>query len=184
MGSAHHRVARHGRARSHRRRQGSDQGTDNSRVGIDANMGFHNKVSLVARLGLAHIRNALTTVVPRRGWRGHDRRINDDAFEKPRPLPRREGINGGEDAPGQLVLLLQAMELEPGRDTHAGSRDRPIHESPDGPTVVEGVCDAFVGKTEALNLLLGGKLKFVNLACIIKCLLTFNAQLLANTASL
>ena len=89
-------------------------------------MGLHAKVPLVARLGLAHLRIALATVVPRRGWRGHDRRINDDAFAKPRPLPRREGIDGDEDALGQLVLFLQAMELEPCRGTRAGSRDRPI----------------------------------------------------------
>lgn len=103
-----------------------DQGMGDAGVGIDANVQLHAAVPLVTLLGLVHLRIALATLVLGRG-------------------------RGGEDALGQFALFQLATKLEQRRGIRCGfPRQIDAHESPDGLTVVDGVFDAFVEKTEAL----------------------------------
>ena len=104
--------------------RGGHQRVGDAGFGIDANVGFHAKVPLIALLGLMHFRIPLAASVLGRGRCGDDRGINDRAFLEDQTLLRQHGIDGSKDALGQMVLFQQAAKLEQGVASGADSRDR------------------------------------------------------------
>ena len=131
--------------------RGGHQRVGDAGFGIDANVGFHAKVPLIALLGLMHFRIPLAASVLGRGRCGDDRGINDRAFLEDQTLLRQHGIDGSKDALGQMVLFQQAAKLEQGGGIGRRlPRQVDANEAPDGLAVVDGVFDPFIGQSEAL----------------------------------
>ena len=81
-------------------------------VGIDADVGFHSEIPVVALLGGRHLGVARARLVLRRGRRINDRRVDQRAGAQGDALVRQIRVDLGEDRLAQPVLLQKVAEVE------------------------------------------------------------------------
>lgn len=123
----------------------------NACLSINANMRLHAEVPLVAFFGLMHFRITLTASIFGRRRRSNDGGVNNSAFLEDQALCGQQGVDGFEDALGQLVCFQQAAKFEQGSGVRCGfSRQVNANKSPDGLAVIDGVFNAFVRESKAL----------------------------------
>ena len=89
-------------------------GMDQTALGIDADMGFHAEVPLIALLGLRHLGITLLVLVLGRTRGGDQRGIDDGAALHGQALVGEHGIDFGKDRHGQIMLLQQMPETQDG----------------------------------------------------------------------
>ena len=124
---------------------------DQAALGIDANMGFHAEVPLVALLGLRHLGVALLVLVLGRTRGGDQRRIDDRAALHGQTLLGKHAGHFSEDGGGQIVLFQQMAEAQDGafvgHDVFGGIQPGKLTQQGN---VVQGFFHRRVGVTKPL----------------------------------
>ena len=114
---------------------------------IDADMGLHPEVPLIALLDLFHLRIALLGLVL--GGRGgcHDGGVNDRALAHEQALLGQMGVDFLEDPLGQSMLLQQMTEAQQrGSVRHALDGQIDTHEVTHRLAIVDGIFKCLVGE--------------------------------------
>ena len=93
----------------------ADDRMHQARSGIDADVGLHAKVPVVAFLRLVHFRITLAILVLGRRWRGDQRGVDDGAFAHHQAFLGQVPVDRVEDLARQPVGLKQVAELRQGR---------------------------------------------------------------------
>ena len=130
--------------------RGGDR-VDQLRLGIDAHVGIHAEVPLLALAHLVHLRVALAALVIGRRRRMQDGRIDDGARADLQPMLLQVAVHLGEDALAQFVPLEQMTELAHRRLVRrrlAAKID--AHEAAHRRRFIQSVLDRRVGQVEPL----------------------------------
>lgn len=132
-------------------RRGGDQRMGDAAVGVNADVGFHAKVPLVAFLDLMHLGVSLAVFVLTRTRGFDDGGVDDGAFSEQESFDGQKGVDGVKDALSQLVGFQQAAELEQGGGIR-GTFPSQVYanEAADGLAIVDSIFDASIGQTKAL----------------------------------
>ena len=93
---------------------GADDAVHQTRVGIDADVGLHAKVPLVALLGLVHLGVALATAILGGTWRGNQGGIDHSAGLEHQALGAQGGVDGAEHLLAQAVGFEQVTKAQDG----------------------------------------------------------------------